>query len=95
MSFQPDQTQLTVGVYLLQDSDPEDTETFRVKLVNPRHGAEIGSQDQVLVTIPSNDDGHGIIQFAEVSQHTSPSKHKTFTQGWFNVGPTSQTVAQH
>ena len=78
-----------MGVYLLQDSDPEDTETFRVKLANPRHGAEIGSQDQVLVTIPSNDDGHGIIQFAEVSQHTIPSKHKKLPQGRFNVGPAS------
>lgn len=60
------QTKLTTAVYLLDDSTPEDSERFSVALINPRQGAEVGPNSQVLVNIQSSDDGHGVIEFAEV-----------------------------
>lgn len=39
-----------------------------VSLKNPKGGAEIGFGGQVTVVIPTNDDAHGVIGFAQVSR---------------------------
>ena len=67
VTFLEGQTNLQTSVAILADKLPEDTETFFVKLVNPRLGAEFGANIGVTVNILSNDHGHGIIEFAEVT----------------------------
>lgn len=57
---------MQVSAYVLEDDIPEDTESFVMELANPRDGAEIGANKEVTVNILTNDDGHGIIQFAKV-----------------------------
>ncbi len=68
LTFEPGQTSLQTSVTILDDVLPEDSETFYVTLVSPRMGAEIGDQREVTVHILSNDNGHGIIEFAQVRQ---------------------------
>lgn len=51
---------------VLEDFLPENTETFFVTLVNPTGGATIGPKNKISVNILSNDNAHGIIEFAEV-----------------------------
>ena len=68
LTFEPAQTELHMAVVVLQDESPENTESFTVDIVNPRDGAEVGAQSSVTVNILSNDNAHGIIQFAPVSQ---------------------------
>lgn len=66
MTFEPTQTLLHTTVVVQQDDSPEDTETFTVILTNPLSGADIGPRGAVTVNILSNDNAHGIIQFAAV-----------------------------
>ncbi len=66
MTFLPGETQLETAVTVLEDDIPEDIETFVVELTNPRSGAEIGPHKEVAINILTNDDGHGVIEFAEV-----------------------------
>ena len=51
----------------MDDDIPEDTELFSVVLTEAKGGAEIGLHGVVTVNILSNDAGHGILEFAEVS----------------------------
>jgi len=67
VTFEEGETLLQVSVPVLDDEVPEDTESFSVVLENPRGGAEIGVDREVIIDILSNDDGHGIVEFAEVS----------------------------
>ncbi|XP_076465116.1 adhesion G-protein coupled receptor V1-like isoform X2 [Babylonia areolata] len=64
LTFEPNQRVLHTTVVVLQDGAPEDTESFTVDLVNPQNGAEVGPQASVTINILSNDNAHGIIQFA-------------------------------
>ncbi|KAK7486836.1 hypothetical protein BaRGS_00021983 [Batillaria attramentaria] len=64
LTFWPTQTVLHTTVVVLQDDTPEDTETFTVRLADPVGGADIGVQGAVTINILSNDNAHGIIQFA-------------------------------
>ncbi|KAL8615958.1 hypothetical protein ACOMHN_034634 [Nucella lapillus] len=64
LTFEPAQTRLHTTVVVLQDETPEDTESFTVGLASPQDGAEIGPQASVTINILSNDNAHGIIQFA-------------------------------
>jgi hypothetical protein len=68
MTFEPNQRILTTNVAILEDTRPEDTEFFMVRLVNPTNGAEVGANDSVQVNILPNDDAFGIVQFAAVSR---------------------------
>ena len=67
LTFEPGQTLLVTSVVTLTDDIPEDREEFSVTLISPMGGAELGHHVSVGVTILSNDDAHGIIQFAQVS----------------------------
>ena len=55
-----------VYVHVVEDSEPELDELFRVELSNPTGGASIGSRGVVDVVIATNDNAHGIIGFAQV-----------------------------
>jgi G-protein coupled receptor 98 len=67
LTFEPAQTMLQTTVVVLQEDEPEDTETFTVELINPLDGADIGPQSSVAISILSNDNAHGVIEFAAVS----------------------------
>uniref|UniRef100_A0A3Q2DXJ8 Adhesion G-protein coupled receptor V1 n=1 Tax=Cyprinodon variegatus TaxID=28743 RepID=A0A3Q2DXJ8_CYPVA len=61
--------ELDLAVNIIDDDIPEVEELFRVKLKNPKGGAEIGFGGQVTIIVPSNDDAHGVIGFAQNSLH--------------------------
>lgn len=66
LTFEPGQRLRSTSVEVLEDFLPENTETFFVTLVNPTGGATIGPKNKISVNILSNDNAHGIIEFAEV-----------------------------
>ncbi|KAK0155883.1 G-protein coupled receptor 98 [Merluccius polli] len=67
LHFAPGDSELEIAVNVLDDDIPEREEYFRVALKNPKGGAEIGFGGQVTVVIPTNDDAHGVIGFAQES----------------------------
>ncbi|MGZ5004343.1 MAG: Calx-beta domain-containing protein, partial [Chthoniobacterales bacterium] len=53
--FAPFETTKTILIPILNDSIPEDSETFRVTLFNPSFGTLIGTQGSAIVTIIDDD----------------------------------------
>jgi G-protein coupled receptor 98 len=66
LRFTPGDRELEIAVNIIDDDAPEEEERFRVVLRNPKGGAEIGFGGQMTVLIPTNDDAHGVIGFAQV-----------------------------
>lgn len=66
LHFAPGVSELELAVNVIDDDIPEVEEYFQVRLKNPKGGAEIGFGGQVMVIIPTNDDAHGVIGFAQV-----------------------------
>ncbi|KAM3940659.1 adhesion G-protein coupled receptor V1 isoform 2-T2 [Leptodactylus fuscus] len=67
LKFEPGQREAIFAVNILDDSIPEEDETFRVRLKNAKGGAEIGIHSYVTIIIPTNDYAHGVIAFAQNS----------------------------
>lgn len=67
LHFAPGNSELQIVVNIIDDDIPEEQEYFQVCLKNPKGGAEIGFGGQVTVIVPTNDDAHGVIGFAQVS----------------------------
>ncbi|KAF7670351.1 hypothetical protein LDENG_00010120 [Lucifuga dentata] len=67
LRFAPGDSELEIAVNIIDDDIPEKEEHFSVILKNPKGGAEIGFGGQVTVIIPTNDDAHGVIGFAQSS----------------------------
>ncbi|XP_075895105.1 adhesion G-protein coupled receptor V1 isoform X2 [Nelusetta ayraudi] len=67
LHFAPGDSELQIAVNIIDDDIPEEQEYFKVSLKNPKGGAEIGFGGQVTVIIPTNDDAHGVIGFAQSS----------------------------
>ncbi|KAM4707152.1 adhesion G-protein coupled receptor V1 [Discoglossus pictus] len=67
LKFEPGQSEATFAVNILDDLIPEEEESFRIRLKNPKGGAEIGANNFVTIFIPSNDDAHGVIGFDQKS----------------------------
>ncbi|KAI1900416.1 hypothetical protein AGOR_G00049720 [Albula goreensis] len=67
LSFEPGNGELEIAITVLDDDIPEEKESFRVSLKNPKGGAEIGFSGLVTVVIPPSDDAYGIIGFAQNS----------------------------
>ncbi|KAM9694992.1 adhesion G-protein coupled receptor V1 [Trichechus inunguis] len=65
--FEPGDREAIIVVNILDDVVPEEEESFRVQLKNPKGGAEIGINGYVKITIVSNDDAYGIVAFAQNS----------------------------
>ncbi|MBZ3889709.1 G-protein coupled receptor 98, partial [Sciurus carolinensis] len=65
--FEPGDREATIAVNILDDVVPEEEESFRVQLKNPKGGAEIGSDSYVKITILSNDVAYGVVGFAQNS----------------------------
>uniref|UniRef100_F7FXQ0 Adhesion G-protein coupled receptor V1 n=1 Tax=Monodelphis domestica TaxID=13616 RepID=F7FXQ0_MONDO len=65
--FTPGSREAIIAVNILDDIIPEEEESFRVQLKNPKGGAEIGINHYVKIVIPSNDDAYGVIAFAQNS----------------------------
>lgn len=66
MTFEPGDKEAVIAVNVLDDTVPEEDESFRVQLKNPKGGAEIGINGYVQITILSNDDAYGVVGFAQV-----------------------------
>lgn len=64
--FEPGDKEATIVVNILDDIVPEEEESFKVQLKNPKGGAEIGINGSVTITILSNDDAYGVVAFAQV-----------------------------
>ncbi|KAM3842448.1 adhesion G-protein coupled receptor V1-like, partial [Diretmus argenteus] len=67
LHFLPGDSELEITVNVIDDDIPEEEEYFHVSLKNPKGGAEIGFGGQVTVVVPTNDDAHGVIGFAQNS----------------------------
>ncbi|XP_077457045.1 adhesion G-protein coupled receptor V1 [Stigmatopora argus] len=67
LHFLPGDNELQIAVNVLDDDVPEEQEQFQVRLKNPKGGAEIGFGGQVTIVVPSNDNAHGVIGFAQNS----------------------------
>ncbi|XP_074526084.1 adhesion G-protein coupled receptor V1 [Halichoeres trimaculatus] len=67
LHFAPGDSELEIAINIIDDDIPEEQERFQISLKNPKGGAEIGFGGQVSVIIPSNDDAHGVIGFAQNS----------------------------
>uniref|UniRef100_UPI0037E7935A adhesion G-protein coupled receptor V1 n=1 Tax=Semicossyphus pulcher TaxID=241346 RepID=UPI0037E7935A len=67
LHFAPGDSELEIAVNIIDDDIPEEQEHFQVSLKNPKGGAEIGFGGQVTVFVPTNDDAHGVIGFAQNS----------------------------
>uniref|UniRef100_A0A2K6F8J3 Adhesion G-protein coupled receptor V1 n=1 Tax=Propithecus coquereli TaxID=379532 RepID=A0A2K6F8J3_PROCO len=65
--FEPGDKEATIVVNILDDIVPEEEESFKVQLKNPKGGAEIGINGSVTITILSNDDAYGVVAFAQNS----------------------------
>ncbi|XP_074651666.1 adhesion G-protein coupled receptor V1-like [Tubulanus polymorphus] len=82
MTFQSGESELTTAVAIMNDTLPEDTETFIIRLQNPTGGAELGAQSSVITRILVNDNAFGIVEFApdslEVRESESVGKDKVF-----------------
>ncbi|XP_019589799.2 adhesion G-protein coupled receptor V1 [Rhinolophus sinicus] len=65
--FEPGDREAVIAVNILDDTVPEEAESFRVQLKNSRGGAEIGINGHVKITILSNDDAYGVVGFAQNS----------------------------
>ncbi|CAH6787485.1 Adgrv1 [Phodopus roborovskii] len=69
LTFEAGDKEAIIAVNILDDTVPEEEESFRVQLKNPKGGAEIGINSYVRVTVLSNDDAYGVIAFAQNSLH--------------------------
>ncbi|XP_068617051.1 adhesion G-protein coupled receptor V1 [Brachionichthys hirsutus] len=69
LHFAPGDSEQEIAVNIIDDDVPEEEEYFHVSLKNPKGGAEIGFGGQVTVIVPTNDDAHGVIGFAQNSLH--------------------------
>ncbi|XP_053146642.1 adhesion G-protein coupled receptor V1 isoform X4 [Hemicordylus capensis] len=65
--FEPGDREVVLAINIFDDTNPEEEEFFRVRLKNPKGGAEISVDGFVTIIIPSNDDAHGVIAFAQNS----------------------------
>ncbi|XP_071587409.1 adhesion G-protein coupled receptor V1 isoform X2 [Heliangelus exortis] len=65
--FDPGDMEAVIAVNILDDIIPEEEECFKVRLKNPKGGAEIGVNSFVNIIIPPNDNAYGVIAFAQSS----------------------------
>jgi G-protein coupled receptor 98 len=54
-------------IALINDTLPEISENFSMKIANVQGGARLGSQDSIVVNILTNDNAHGLIGFTKDS----------------------------
>ncbi|KAM4808264.1 adhesion G-protein coupled receptor V1 [Rhinophrynus dorsalis] len=67
LKFEPGESEVILAVNILDDLIPEEEESFTVRLKNAKGGAEIGANNRVTIIIPTNDNAHGVIGFAQSS----------------------------
>ncbi|XP_060091685.1 adhesion G-protein coupled receptor V1 isoform X3 [Heteronotia binoei] len=67
LMFEPGDKEVVLAINIFDDTVPEEEESFQVWLKNPKGGAEIGANGYVTIIIPSNDNAHGIVSFAQNS----------------------------
>jgi Leucine-rich repeat (LRR) protein len=62
-----DGTKKTFSVNIADDADIENDETFSLSLYFPTGGAEVGDQNEAVVTIVDNESNPGILQFSSAT----------------------------
>ncbi|XP_014662998.1 PREDICTED: G-protein coupled receptor 98-like isoform X2 [Priapulus caudatus] len=67
VTFEPGQSKVTVGVGIVDDTRPEGDEQFIIRITDPGGGSVVGPQNRITVTVLSNDDAHGVVEFSEDS----------------------------
>ena len=66
----PDGITSADGTLILTNDDlPEGNETFTVRIVDARFGAEIGALSELTLTVRASDDPYGRFQFDQVCMH--------------------------
>ncbi|MBI1733651.1 MAG: SBBP repeat-containing protein [Candidatus Rokubacteria bacterium] len=70
LTFAAGQTTATITVPILADTLADGPETFRVSLLNPLGGAELGTRSEATVTI-RDDDVAGVVQFTAATYSVS------------------------
>uniref|UniRef100_A0A3Q2PRU9 Adhesion G-protein coupled receptor V1 n=1 Tax=Fundulus heteroclitus TaxID=8078 RepID=A0A3Q2PRU9_FUNHE len=83
--FAPGDRELDLAVNIIDDDIPEVEELFVVQLKNPKGGAEIGFGGQVTIIVPTNDDAHGVIGFAQNSLYIEVEELEQSNQISLNV----------
>lgn len=59
----------TTGSLIVQnDVIPEGNETFLLRIIDARFGAEVGSANTMLLTVIASDDPYGQLQFNQVRE---------------------------
>ncbi|XP_073933195.1 adhesion G-protein coupled receptor V1 isoform X3 [Castor canadensis] len=92
--FEPGDREATIAVNILDDMVPEEEESFRVQLKNPKGGAEIGLNGYVKITILSNDDAYGVIGFAQNSLYKQVEEMEQDSLVTLNVERTKGTYGR-
>lgn len=71
--FLDGQQSANITIFISNDNETEDLEQFEVGITNQNAlgngGVRVGHPDRTLVSIMSNDDAHGVIQFRNNSRH--------------------------
>ena len=61
-------TSASATLILVNDAIPEGNETFIVQITSTRYGAEIGSQNTLILVVRANDEPYGRFQFDQVGE---------------------------
>ncbi|XP_075324846.1 adhesion G-protein coupled receptor V1 [Odontesthes bonariensis] len=85
LHFKPGDSKLEIAVNIIDDNIPEVEEYFQVRLKNPKGGAEIGFGGLVNIFVPTNDDAHGLIGFAQNSLYMEVEELEQSNQISFTV----------
>ena len=67
--FENGERELELDLTILPDTTPERDESFKVVLLNASGNAVLGSQRELTVSILSNDNAHGRVEFAADSMN--------------------------
>ena len=68
VSFGNGVTSASATLILVNDAIPEGNETFIVQITSTRYGAEIGSQNTLILVVRANDEPYGRFQFDQVGE---------------------------
>lgn len=65
--FEDGERELELDLTILPDTTPERDESFKFVLTNASGNAIVGSEKELTVTILSNDNAHGRVEFSDNS----------------------------
>ena len=75
--FKENQTDANLVIPIIDDSEPEQQETFTVQLVSVTGGATLGAQKSVNIVILMSDNPSGLMGFVNVTRLELPNPNVT------------------